>query len=55
MYEFPEGRRATKGKSIMNFLSLEQGEKITSILSMPKEKKRSEGSFALHGDARRAR
>lgn len=39
MYELPEGKRATKGKSIMNFLSLEQGEAITSILAMPKEKK----------------
>lgn len=39
MYELPEGKRATKGKSIMNFISLEQGEQITSILSMPKEKK----------------
>ncbi len=39
MYELPEGKRATKGKSIMNFLSLEQGEQITSILAMPKEKK----------------
>ena len=37
MYELPEGKRATKGKSIMNFLSLEQDEKITSILPMPKE------------------
>ena len=43
MYELPEGRRATKGKSIMNFLSLEQGETITSILAMPKEKKAAEG------------
>ena len=43
MYDLPEGRRATKGKSIMNFLSLEQGEVITSILSMPKEKKAIEG------------
>ena len=43
MYELPEGRRATKGKSIMNFISLEQGEQITSILSMPKEKKAVEG------------
>ncbi len=43
MYELPEGKRATKGKSIMNFLSLEQGERITSILSMPKEKKAAEG------------
>ncbi len=39
MYELPEGKRATKGKSIHNFLSVEQDEKITSILAMPKEKK----------------
>jgi DNA gyrase subunit A len=43
MYELPEAKRATKGKSIMNFLSLEQGEQITSILAMPKEKKAAEG------------
>ena len=42
MYDVPEGRRATKGKSIMNFLSIEQGENITSILSMPKAAKASE-------------
>ncbi len=42
MYELPEGRRATKGKSIMNFISLEQGEQITSILAMPKAKKEVE-------------
>jgi DNA gyrase subunit A len=36
MYEIPEGRRATKGKSIMNFLSLSQEEKVTSILAVPK-------------------
>jgi DNA gyrase subunit A len=42
MYELPEGRRATKGKSIMNFLSVASDEKITSVLSMPKEKKKSE-------------
>ncbi len=43
MYDLPEGKRATKGKSIMNFLSLEQDEQITSILAMPKEKKVVEG------------
>ena len=43
MYDLPEGRRATKGKSIMNFISLEQGEQITSILAMPKEKKAVDG------------
>ena len=36
MYEIPEGRRATKGKSIMNFLSLNAEEKVTSILAVPK-------------------
>lgn len=47
MYELPEGKRATKGKSIMNFLSLEGDEKITSILPMPKETKAAEGLSLL--------
>ncbi len=38
-FEIPEGKRATKGKSIMNFIALTEGEKITSILPMPKEAK----------------
>ncbi len=38
MYEIPEGRRATKGKSIMNFLQLEAEEYITSIVAMEKNK-----------------
>ena len=41
MYDIPEGRRATKGKSIMNFLSLSGDEKVTSILAMPKELKKA--------------
>ncbi len=36
MYDIPEGRRATKGKSIMNFLPLAQDEKVTSILPIQK-------------------
>jgi DNA gyrase subunit A len=47
MYDLPEGRRATKGKSIMNFLSLSGDEKVTSILSMPKELKKSPISLML--------
>lgn len=47
MYDIPEGRRATKGKSIMNFLPLTQDEKITSILPMPKEVKKSESSLMM--------
>jgi DNA gyrase subunit A len=36
MYDIPEGRRATKGKSIMNFLPLAGDEKVTSVLPVPK-------------------
>jgi len=36
MYNLPEGRRATKGKSIMNFLPLAADEKVTSILPVKK-------------------
>ena len=45
MYEIPEGRRATRGKSIMNYLSLSEGEQVTSVLAMPKALKQS--SLAL--------
>lgn len=47
MYDIPEGKRATKGKSIMNFLSLSGEEKITSILAMPKTLKDKSLSLAL--------
>ena len=47
MYDIPEGRRATKGKSIMNFLSLSGDEKVTSILPMPKELKKTPISLML--------
>lgn len=42
MYELPEGKRATKGKSLVNFISLGDDEKVTSILPMPKEVKAAE-------------
>ena len=38
-FELPEGRRATKGKSIQNFLSLGAEEHVTSMLAMPREVK----------------
>ena len=41
MYDIPEGRRATKGKALVNFLALADDEKVTSILPMPKESKAS--------------
>lgn len=47
MYDIPEGRRATKGKSIMNFLSLSGEEKVNSILPISKEAKSSNISLML--------
>lgn len=42
MFELPEGRRATRGKSLMNYIALAADEKVTSILPMPKEIKAAE-------------
>jgi len=36
MFEIPEGKRATKGKSVMNFLSLTPEDKVTSVLPVRK-------------------
>jgi len=47
MYELPEGKRATKGKSIMNYLSLETEERITSVVAMPKDVKKSSESMLM--------
>ncbi len=46
-YDIPEGKRATRGKSIANFLSIAQDEHITSILPMPKEIKKSDDLSVL--------
>lgn len=47
MYEIPEGKRATRGKSIMNFMALSGDEKVTSILAMPKALKESKLSLFM--------
>jgi DNA gyrase subunit A len=47
MYELPEGKRATKGKSIVNFLSLASDERVTSVLALPKENKKKSESLAM--------
>ena len=46
-YELPEGKRATKGKAIVNYIALTDDEKVTSILPMSKDKKNQEGSLLL--------
>ena len=38
-FELPEGKRASKGKSIANFLALGPAEHITSMLAIPKKTK----------------
>ncbi|MFT7507457.1 MAG: DNA gyrase subunit A [Acidimicrobiales bacterium] len=45
MHEIPEGRRATKGKSIMNFLSMNGEERVTSVISVRKDE--WEGDWSL--------
>lgn len=47
MYDIPEGRRATRGKSIMNFLALSGEEKVSSILAMPKDLGKNASSLML--------
>lgn len=42
MFDIPEGKRATRGKAIQNFLSLGDSEKVTSILAMPKDIKNAQ-------------
>lgn len=39
MYDIMEGKRATKGKSIMNFVALQDGERVTSVLPVRKAEK----------------
>ncbi len=50
-YEIPEGTRVSKGKAIFNFLSLNQQERVTSVLAAPKatskDKKFSPGFIVM--------
>ena len=56
MFEIPEGKRATRGKSIMNFIALSGEEKVTSILPMAKDEKDSKRSLFMvtkHGTVKK--
>jgi len=46
MYEIPEGKRSTKGKAVVNFLSISDGEQVTSVLPLRKNEK--EGKTFLY-------
>ena len=57
MYDVPEGKRATRGKSIMNFLQIQADEKVTSILVMPKSAKQKSLALMMvtkHGTAKKS-
>jgi DNA gyrase subunit A len=47
MYELPEGKRATRGKALINFIQIGSDERVTSILPMPKEIKKSTLSLVM--------
>lgn len=47
MYDIPEGKRATRGKSIMNYLTITQGENVNSILALEKSQKATELSIIM--------
>jgi len=47
MFDIPEGKRATKGKSINNFISLTADERVTSILPIGKNDKAKFESLML--------
>lgn len=47
MHELPEGKRATKGKALVNYLSISNEERVTSVLAMPKELKNSKLSLMM--------
>ncbi len=46
-YELPEGKRATRGKSLMNFLAYADSEKTSSILPLSKEDKKADVSLVM--------
>ena len=56
MYDLPEGKRSTKGKAMVNFLSIGDGEKVTSVLPLRKAEKEGEKFLYMitaHGVAKK--
>lgn len=49
MYDIPEGKRATRGKSVANFISLSSDERVTSILAVPRPARLASESVAGGG------
>lgn len=55
VYQIPEGQRTTKGRNVVNLLSIPAGEKVQQIITVPKER---EGKFLIisteHGVVKRS-
>jgi DNA gyrase subunit A len=47
MYDIAEGKRSTKGKAIVNFLSISDNEKVSSVLPMRKLEKEGQKSLYM--------
>lgn len=47
MYDIAEGKRSTKGKAIVNFLSISDNEKVSSVLPMRKVEKEGQKSLYM--------
>ncbi len=47
MYDIAEGKRSTKGKAIVNFLSISDNEKVSSVLPMRKIEKEGQKSLYM--------
>ncbi len=56
MYDLPEGKRSTKGKALVNYLSISDSERISSVLPMRKGEKEGEHYLYMitkHGVAKK--
>lgn len=51
-FELPEGSRTAKGQAIINLLSIEQGEQVQALLSVPKDLLNNQGHFITMATAK---
>lgn len=51
-FELPEGSRTAKGQAIINLLSIEQGEQVQALLTVPKDMVNDKGHFVTMATSR---
>lgn len=47
VYEIPSGNRQAKGQAIVNLIQISQDEKVTAVLTLPKDQENSDGYFIM--------